>query len=377
MAPTASTWRARTARATGAAVRRALAVPGVAVLLPLLAGAAVGTWVGRGVIGPFTLALSPNAALTPVALMLVCVGAQISPRRIAPVAGRVGVVLAGATLIPTAVVLAYSGLAGPFGYGGVSVLAAASCALGISPALWVALAGKYGQPPDAWGGSIASAVNSGPMLPLLLLSLDARRYGVAVPWMALLDALAPLLIGFLIGLVGRDTVRPVMRAAIPVLMAAFSFQLGARLHLPVLASQLPAGVVLGLAAAVLSGGLVAAGYVLLLREPAAVGWGAAATTIGAPIVPAVVAAAIPAWRPLADIAAAQVGVAVVVSSMVAVAAAVLADRYRRWRHRQPALALAEPAPAGTGARRGDPATAATAWRAETPRATPPTHPVGR
>lgn len=346
-------WRGRAGRAAGHAIRRALAVPGAAVLLALTAGAIAGTTLPGatadgntpGAFGPFTLALGPAGALTTVGLMLTCVGAQIAPRKLAPVGSRVVVVLAGATAVPAVAVFAYGWLFGPDGWHGISLLAAAVAAVCTSNAVWLPLARRYGTDTDAWGGTVAAAVNSGPVVPLILLA--AWGHGQApVPWPALADAVAPLLIGFLIGVAGQDGARTAMRAAIPYLMLAFSVQLGARLNLVTLLRQAPDGLLLGLAVAGLSGAAVALGWLLVLRRPAAVGWGAAAVTIGAPIVPGVVAVALPVWQPYAATAAAQVGVAVVVSSVVAVVASALTYRLSQQRHRPAAPAPPQAAPVG-------------------------------
>lgn len=320
------------------ALAAAAKIPAVSVLAPLAAGAAFSTVAHRAAVGPFTVALGPAGALSTVALMLVCVGAQISPRTLGPVSSRVAVILAGATLVPAAAVAAYWRWCGPAGIAGVSVLAAAAAAVCTSTAVWLALAARYGSPADRWGGTVAAAINSGPVLPLLLLT--AGHPG-ATPWLALADAVAPLAVGFAVGLCG-DTVRVACRGAIPALMVAFSFQLGARLNLAGLAAQAPAGATLGAAVAVLSGAAVAVGYRLLLHEPAAVGWASGAVTIGAPIVPVVVAQALPAWQPYVPAAVAQVGVAVLVSSVAATALCALAARRRP--ARPAAVAAPEPSP---------------------------------
>lgn len=303
-------------------------LPGVPVLLPLAVGVAVTPVVHRATIGLFTLALGPSSAMASVALLLVCVGAQISPRAIGPVGGRVAVILAGATLIPAAAVASYWWRFGPAGVGGVSVPAAAVAAVCTSTAIWLALAGRYGSPDDQWGGTVAAAINSGPLLPLLLLA--AGRPG-ATPWAALADAVVPLALGFAVGLAGGDSARRACRACLPVLMVAFSFQLGARLDPAALVTQAPAGAALGVAVVVLSGAATAVGYRLLLHRPAAVGWASGAVTIGAPVVPAVIGAALPVWGRYVAAATAQVGVAVLVSSVAATLLCAAAARLARHR----------------------------------------------
>jgi 2-keto-3-deoxygluconate permease len=291
-------------------------IPGLAVLVPLVAGALVATLVPHAAgIGPFTAAvLSRPAALGEVAAMLCCVGAQITPAGLRPVAGRLALILATATVLPGVAALGYGAVFGPAGIGGVSLLAVAVAATCTSNAMWLALTARYGTPADQWAGTVAAAVNSGPAVPLALLSI-AGHTGTGVPWSGLLDAIAPLAAGFAAG-TARPAWRAPMRAAIPVLLVAFTFALGAQLDLRAAATALPAGTALGLTTALLAGALTATGY-LLLREPATVGWAAAARTVGAPIVPGIIATDLPGCAPYAATATAQVAIAVLISSLAA------------------------------------------------------------
>lgn len=328
--------------------RQAAGVPGAAVLIPLTAGIVVGTWV-PGVVefGSFTKALGSQGALSFVGLMLVAVGAQVTPSSVPPVAARIVVILAGATVVTGVGALAYGALFGAGGVDGVSLLAVAAAGLCTSNALWLALARRFGSADDVWGGTVAAAINSGPVVPLLALAVWSHSQRlVSMPWTAMADALVPLLAGFVAGVL-VPACRAMLRPIIPVLMVVFSFDLGLRLNVRTMNHQLVAGLGLGVAVAVLSGALVGAGWTLVLHQPAAVGWAAGGITIGAPLVPGIVADASPSWAPYAGAATAQVGLAVIASTLVTPLLAAAAAQWRAVRRKStPTL------PAAVAGRRG-------------------------
>jgi 2-keto-3-deoxygluconate permease len=312
-------------RTVGDLLRR---IPAAAVLIPLTIGAIVGTC-APGALGPITSAAGAHGALPYVAAMLFCVGGQIQPRALPRVGARVGVVLIGATVVTGMLVVAYGVAAGPAGVGGVSVLAVAASGLSVSNALWLALAGRYGSGEDVAGGMAAAAVNAGPAMPLLLLGIYAAG-GAQLPVHAIADALAPLGGGFLVGLLWPG-VRPYLARATPLMLVAMSYALGCEINVGTLAGALVDGAVLGLVVAVVSGALVAAGWVMVLRQPPAVGWAAGGVAVGSVIVPGIVAApsALPAWAPYAVAATAQVAVAVITSNLVAAALTAASARRHR------------------------------------------------
>lgn len=304
-------------------------IPGAPMLLPLVAGMSLVT-VGADPtrLGPFTGGLGDDAVGF-VSVLLVCVGAQITPRSVRPVAGRLGVVLAGATVVPAALIVAYAALFGAPGFGGLSVAAVAAAGLCTSNALWLALARRFGSPEDAWGGSVASIINSAPAVPLALLMLLRHDSGT-LPWRGLLDAVLPLAVGIAAGMI-VPACRATLVRAIPVLLVIVSFSLGLRLDMHPAVHELPAGLALGLVTALVSGGLVAAGWRLVLRRPPTVGWAAAGTAVTIPLMPGIFAAADPAWTPYVPQATAQLGIALVVSTFAAPALTAASARWHRTR----------------------------------------------
>lgn len=306
--------------------------PVIGVPLALLAGAALNTWLRPALIGPLTTALGPHGALSYVALMLMAVGTQVRPQAVPRVAARVAVILAGATIVTGAAAILYGVLSGPAGIGGISMLALVPAAVCTSNAVWMALTLRFSaDADDLTSGMIASAINSGPALPLLIFTVwDASHQHGAVDLTPMLDAIVPLLIGFIIGMISQ-TCRAGVRPALPLLLMIMSFDLGCQISLRTMAHQLLAGLGLGIGVAVTSGILVASGWTLILQRPATVGWAAGSIAVGAVLVPHIVAAADPRWAPYAAAATAQLGLAVFVSSLVALALTAW-SWHRRHRH---------------------------------------------
>ncbi|GAA4215290.1 2-keto-3-deoxygluconate permease [Actinocatenispora rupis] len=310
-------------------------LPGAPVLLPLAAGAVVGTWrPAGGGMGPFTGAVT-GGAYAYITILLICVGAQITPASLRPVAGRVGIILTGATVVTGAAVLAYGVAAGPDGIAHVSPLAVAAVAVSTSPAMWLAIARRHGTAPDGWAGSVASTLNSAPVVPILLLLAISHHTGT-VAWRSVLDATLPLAIGAAAGHLAPGC-RTMLRAPIPVLVVLVAFSLGCRLDLHFIARQTPTGLVLGVVAGLVSGGLVVTGWRLFLHQPGTVGWAATACTITAPLLPAIAATTDPTWTPYVPAATAQAGVALIVTTLAAPALTAFSARHhaRRQHHLDP------------------------------------------
>lgn len=303
-------------------------LPAASMLIPMLVGAAVTTWCPwLEHLGPFGDALSGDSTAY-IAVLMIAVGAQIQPAQLRPVGRRVGIVLVTATLLPGIGVAAYGMIFGPAGVAGVSALAAAAT-LCTSNGLWITLGHRFAGADDAYAGAVVSILNSGPLFPLLLLMLWGTGKAT-VPWASLADAVLPLLGGFAAAML-YPAFRTWSQRLIAGMIVALSFSLGCRINLTELAGgpMLTAGAVLGLASGLLVGTLTAIAWVRLLRQPSTAGWIAAALTVGAGVVPDMVAHAEPRWRPYAAAATTQITVAVVVSTLLATALTALAA----WRHR--------------------------------------------
>ena len=127
--------------------------------------------------------------------------------------------------------------------------------------LWIALASQYGDEEDR-GAYIASALNDGPFFTLLFLGLSGLG---AIPWQALVAAIVPFIIGFILGNLDERFAK-MMEPTASITIPFFAFALGAGIDLRSLAVGGATGLILGVLVSVVTGYLGVLGYRLLLGE---------------------------------------------------------------------------------------------------------------
>lgn len=290
-------------------------IPGGLMLIPLLLGSIVGTFFpGFLEMGSFTTGLFKDAALPLIALLIFATGMQITAKTSGPVLATTGVILLFKTIIPAAIVAALGLVVGVEGILGISILALLASFDNSNGGLWLAFTGRYGDSRDR-GAYMASAINDGPFFTLLFLGVSGLGN---IPFLALLAAVIPLALGFIVGNLDRrwtEVMRPVPNIVIPF----FAFALGTGINLGNVITGGLGGIFVGIAATLITGALVYFGYRFILRRGRKSGIGiASATTAGNSIAtPAVVAAADPTFAPFVEVATAQVASAVLVTAIFA------------------------------------------------------------
>lgn len=288
-------------------------VPGGTMLIPLILGSVVGTFFpGFLEMGSFTTALFKNSALPLIALLVLATGAQTNIRQSGRVLAKTGVIFLMKSLIPGIAIIALGYIVGLDGVLGISLLALLVAFINSNGGLWMALAGQYGDEEDR-GAYIASALNDGPFLTLIFLGLGGLG---DIPFIAILAAVLPFIIGFIWGNLDpkfAEMMKPTAAITIPF----FAFSLGTGINLLALATGGLSGAVLGVAIAIITGGLVYIGYRLLLREPGAIGFAAGTTAGNAVVVPLIVAESDARFAPYVESAAAQIAACVLVTAILA------------------------------------------------------------
>lgn len=286
--------------------------PGGMMIVPLLLGSLVRTFApGFLDLGSFTTALFKNGALPLIALLIVATGAQINVRQGRGVLAKSGALLLAKVLIPGLLVILCGFAFGRNGILGISLLAALVAFTNSNGGLWLALAGQYGDDEDR-GAYIVSGINDGPFFTLLFLGLSGLG---AIPWVYILAAIVPLLLGIILGNLDQkfaDMMKPTGTITIPF----FAFALGAGIDLVSLARGGLTGIVLGLLVAGITGGLGFLAYRLFFKKNPGMGFAIGTTAGNAVATIAVVVQADPTFAVYAGAATAQVAASVLVTAFV-------------------------------------------------------------
>lgn len=290
-------------------------IPGALMIVPLFLGAVVASLTpGVLELGSFTTALFKSGLPALIGLFFFCVGAQIDVRAAVPAVEK-GIVL----------LLAKYGIAVLFGLfvafvmpdgtlWGLLPLAIIAAMSNSNGSLFVALTSEFGNKTDKGAISVLS-INDGPFLTMIALGAA----GLAeFPMAALLAAILPMLIGFILGNTS-PTARKFLAPGEKLIIPFAAFAIGAGINFAVLLSSGAMGILLGLMTVVFSGGAAMLALYLwhvLRRHPRPtrnmVAGAAEASTAGNAIAtPAALAMIDPSLEPIVGIASAQVATAVV------------------------------------------------------------------
>ena len=291
-------------------------VPGGLMVVPLLLGAIFKTFVPgtADYFGSFTKALF-IAPLTVLAIFYVCMGTTIELRATPYILKKGGTLLITKILCGVIAGIVLGRLLGdkPVGAGpflGLSTLAVVAAMNDTNGGLYMALMGKYGRPKDVGAYSVMT-LESGPLLTMLTLGVAGLSF---FKWQDLAGAILPLLFGIIIGNLDPEC-RKYFGKAAPPLIPFFAFALGFTLDLHNLLNAGLLGIFLGL------GVVAVTGLALFLADRLTGGNGvaglsAASTAGNAAGVPALVAAANPAYTEAAKSATVLVAASVVITAIV-------------------------------------------------------------
>ncbi|MDH2999539.1 2-keto-3-deoxygluconate permease [Chelonobacter oris] len=290
-------------------------IPGGTMVVPLILGSIIGTFFPTFLgIGSFTTALFKSSAGSLIALLIFATGMQITLRSSGPVLAHTSVILLFKTIIPAALITLVGLWIGSDGIMGISLLAILTVVANSNGGIWLAFTGKYGDYRDR-GAYIASAVNDGPFFVLLFLGVS----GLAdIPFSLMLAAVIPLLVGMIIGNLDPKWTN-IMKPTGAIVIPFFAFALGTGINLHAIVTGGATGIILGIAASLLTGAFVFFGYKTILRRgnQSGIGFAAGTTAGNAIITPEIVAQADPNMAQYVQTATAQIAAAVLVSAILA------------------------------------------------------------
>lgn len=287
-------------------------VPGGLMVVPLLLGAILNTFVPQLLrIGSLTTAIFSSAGIaTTIGFALVCIGSQLNLKQ-APEALKRGTVLLLAKFVAGAILGILVGkMFGMGGFLGISVLAIISSVTNGNGGLFIALMGEYGEPTDIAAQSVLN-INDGPFLTLVALGASGMAN---IPFMSLIAAIGPLIVGVIIGNLDED-IRKFLKPGIAISIPFFAFCLGAGINLNNVASAGASGILLGFLVMIISGIPLILADKFINKRPGYAGAAAASAAGNSVATPAAVALIDPSYAPYVEAATAQVAAAVVVTAI--------------------------------------------------------------
>ena len=139
------------------------------------------------------------------------------------------------------------------------------------------------------------AINDGPMLTMIAMGIG----GLAdIPFMALVAAIGPILVGMILGNID------------------VGFCLGSGMNLTNIVKGGAQGILLGLITCFIGGAFIVLCDKFISRRPGYAGWAVATTAGNAVAVPAVIAEADPTWLEFADLATSQVAASSILTAIL-------------------------------------------------------------
>ncbi|BFL12083.1 2-keto-3-deoxygluconate permease [[Clostridium] hylemonae] len=288
-------------------------VPAGMMVIPLLLGSLINTLFPDALqIGGLTTALFSSAGTsTLLGAQLFCMGTALQVKDMPKVLKRGGVLLLAKFAVGALLGIIIGKIWGMEGVFGLTTLAVISAVTNSNGSVYLTLMGNYGDQADC-GCFPLLALNDGPFFTLVALGAS----GLAnIPFMSLLAAIIPIVLGMLIGNIDkgmRELFAPMGTAIIPLI----GFALGAGIDLTSIIKGGFPGILLGLITVFVGGGFILIFDKFISRRPGYAAWAVATTAGNAVAVPAAVALIDTSWEPYVATATVQVAASVVVTCIV-------------------------------------------------------------
>ena len=194
---------------------------------------------------------------------------------------------------------------------GLSALAIISAVTNSNGSVYLALMNSYGDTVDQAAMPLL-AINDGPMLTMIAMGAG----GLAdIPFMALVAAIGPILVGMILGNLDKD-LSDFLAPAGSILLPFVGFCLGSGMNLTNIVKGGAQGILLGLITCFVGGAFIVLCDKFISRRPGYAGWAVATTAGNAVAVPAVIAEADPTWAQWADVATSQVAASAILTAIL-------------------------------------------------------------
>lgn len=288
-------------------------IPAGIMIVPMLIASIINTFFPQIVqIGSFTTAIFTSAgAATAIGIQLFCLGTELQLKEMPKVLKRGGILLIAKFIIGAAIGIIVGKVFGKPGFLGITTLAIISSVTNSNGSVYLALMSEYGDETDCAAMALLT-INDGPFLTLVALGAS----GLAnIPFISLIAAVCPLLIGMILGNLDKD-IKNFLQPCGTILIPFVGFTLGAGINLTNIVKGGASGIMLGFICCFVGGIFILLCDKFIGRRPGYAAWAVATTAGNAVAVPAAVALIDPAWEPYVAEATTQVAAAAVVTAIL-------------------------------------------------------------
>ena len=288
-------------------------IAGGIVIIPMFVVSIINTFFpGALRLGGFSTAFfSPDSTPFIISVLLFIAGTQLDVHEMGPALKRGGLLSLTRVLIGVLAEVIVLALAGSQGFLGVSALALVIGLLSCNPGVYMAVCQEHGDRYDIPGFGIMNLVPV-PAIPVILFGFAA---GAGIDYMSLVTTIIPFLLGMLFGNID-PSFTAMAKGATPIFLFFMGVTCGSTMNWFTLFSQLGGGILLAALYFAISLPILIFVDRVILKRP---GYAAASMTSMSPvsiIMPAAVAGAVPEYAPYAETAAAQIALAVAITSLV-------------------------------------------------------------
>ncbi len=288
-------------------------VPAGMMIVPMLIASIINTFFPQIVnIGSFTTATFTSAgAATAIGIQLFCLGTELQFKEMPKVLKRGGILLVSKFIIGSAIGIAVGKIFGLAGIAGLTTLSFISAVTNSNGSVYLSLMKEYGDETDAASMALLT-INDGPFLTLVALGASGMA---EIPFISLIAAIVPILVGMILGNIDKG-VKDFFAPAGGILIPFVGFTLGAGINITNIFKGGVQGILLGLITVFIGGAFIVACDKFIGKRPGYAGWAVATTAGNAVAVPAAVALIDPVWQPYVATATTQVAASAVLTAIL-------------------------------------------------------------
>jgi 2-keto-3-deoxygluconate permease len=289
-------------------------IPGGLMIVPMLITAIINT-INPKILqigNPTTAIFTSAGTMTIVGIILFIAGSQLKVKQLGMALKRGGVFCVVKILMGFAASFFVFRVFGADGFLGISALAFVIAMVSCNPGVYMALVQHFGDEIDMSAFGLLNIISI-PALPILLLSTGS---GGAFDYMSIIAALVPFVLGMILGNLD-PMIAGLMAPGTPICLIFMGFCFGANINLLRALRAGPSGILLSLLFLVINIPIMLAVDKAILRRPGYAGVAFSSIAGISAAMPFIVAQVIPQYAPYAQTAAAQLAMAVVITSFTA------------------------------------------------------------